>query len=253
MTISLDGQPRVVARAAWLEARKALLAKEKEFTRARDALNAERRRLPMVAVEKSYQFETRGGWKTLEELFEGRPQLIVYHFMFHRDQGQGCPGCSNVADNLPNLVHMNQRATTFALVSRAPLAEIEPFRARMGWHVPWHSSLGSDFNYDYHATTDEAVAPVEYNYRTKAELEGLGQEYHVRGEQPGISIFLRAGGTVYHTYSTYGRGLDLLIATYNWLDLTPFGRGEGWDGMPDLDGKGLGWLRHHDRYDDADA
>jgi predicted dithiol-disulfide oxidoreductase (DUF899 family) len=129
------------------------------------------------------------------------------------------------------------------------LVEIEPFKTRMGWTIPWHSSFGSDFNYDFHATTDEAVAPVEYNYRDKAALEALGQRYHVQGEQPGASVFLRDGGRVYHSYSTYGRGLDLLLNVYNYLDLTPFGRGEGWDGMPDLDGKGQGWLRHHDKYE----
>ena len=118
----------------------------------------------------------------------------------------------------------------------------------MGWSLPWYSSFGSDFNYDFHATTDEAVAPVEYNYRDKAELERLGQTYQMKCEQPGISVFLRDGEQVFHTYSTYGRGLDMLVTTYHYLDLTPFGRGEGWGGMPDVDGKGMNWLRHHDRY-----
>lgn len=248
MTASATTRPRVVSRDEWLAARKALLVKEKEFTRARDALNAERRQLPRVEIAKDYRFETATGEMSLADLFEGRRQLIIYHFMFHSDQGQGCPGCSFTADNVPHLAHFHARDTTFALVSRAPLAEIEPFRKRMGWDIPWHSSFGSDFNYDFHATTDESVAPVEYNYRTRAELEELGQTYHLTGEQPGISVFLREGARIYHTYSTYGRGLDLLMATYNWLDLTPFGRGEGWDGMPDIDGKGLDWLRHHDKY-----
>ncbi len=241
--------PRIASREEWLVARKELLAKEKEATRARDALNAERRALPMVEIDKEYAFEGPAGGASLLDLFDGRHQLIVYHFMFHRDRGEGCPGCSHLADNIPHLSHLHARGTTLALVSRAPLAEIEPFKARMGWTIPWFSSFGSDFNYDFHATTDEAVAPVEYNYRDKAALEALGQTYHVQGEQPGASVFLREGDRVYHTYSTYGRGLDLLLNVYNYLDLTPFGRGEGWGGMPDLDGKGHGWLRHHDRYE----
>ncbi len=240
--------PRTVTRNEWLTARRALLAEEKAFTRARDALNARRRELPAVALDKAYAFETTGGSATLGELFEGRSQLVIYHFMFLREQNQGCPGCSFVADNVPHLAHFHARDTTFALVSRAPLAEIEPFRARMGWTIPWHSSYGSDFNYDFHATTDEAVRPVEYNYRSKAELEALGHTYHISGEQPGLSVFLKDGDRVLHTYSCYGRGLDLLLNTYNVLDLTPYGRGEGWGGMPDVGGTGKDWLRHHDRY-----
>ncbi|MGE5927022.1 MAG: DUF899 domain-containing protein, partial [Gemmatimonadota bacterium] len=219
--------PRTVTRDEWLEARRALLAEEKAFTRARDALNARRRELPAVPLDKAYAFETAGGSATLAQLFEGRSQLIIYHFMFLRDQDQGCPGCSFMADNVPHLAHFHARDTTFALVSRAPLAEIERFRMRMGWTLPWHSSYGSDFNYDFHATTDEAIRPVEYNYRSRAELEALVHTYHISGEQPGLSVFLKDGDRVLHTYSCYGRGLDLLINTYNFLDLTPFGRGEG--------------------------
>lgn len=241
--------PEIVSREEWLKARKKLLAKEKELTRQRDALNAERRALSMVKIEKDYTFETEEGKANLTELFEGRRQLIVYHFMFHRNTGLGCVGCSHMADEIGHLAHLHARETTFALVSRAPLAEIEPFKKRMGWNLPWHSSFGSDFNYDFHATTDETVASVEYNYRDKAALEKLGQTYHVEGEQPGVSVFLQDGDEVYHTYSSYGRGMDALITTYNWLDLTPFGRGEGWDGMPDLEGNGMGWLRHHDQYE----
>jgi predicted dithiol-disulfide oxidoreductase (DUF899 family) len=241
--------PTIATRDEWLVARKALLAREKELTRARDALNAERRSLPMVAVEKPYVFETPAGNASLLDLFEGRRQLIIYHFMFHRDRGEGCPGCSHMADNIPHLAHLHARDTTFALVSRAPLAEIEPFRVRMGWTLPWYSSFGTDFNYDFHVTADEAVAPVEYNYRNKRELEQLGQSHSVQGELPGISVFLRDGERVHHSYSSYARGLDQLLNTHNLLDLTPFGRGEGWGGMPDLDGKGQNWLRHHDRYD----
>ena len=233
-------QHRIVSRDEWLAACKALLVREKELTRPRDALNAERRMLPIVEIDKHYVFEGPGGKASLLNLFEGRRQLIIYHFMFHRHRGEGCVGCSFLVDNIGRLEHLHARDTSLVLVSRAPLTEIEPFKARMGWTVPWFSSFGSEFNYDFHATTDEAVAPVEYNYQDKAELERSGQTYHVKGEQPGASVFLRDGDRVYHTYSAYGRGLDLLDGTYNWLDLTPFGRGEGWGGMPDLDGQGLG-------------
>jgi predicted dithiol-disulfide oxidoreductase (DUF899 family) len=242
------GQPRVATRAEWLAARKAFLAREKELTHARDALNAARRELPMVEIAKPYTFEGPAGRLSLGDMFEGRRQLIIYHFMFHRDRGEGCPGCSHIADNIPHLAHLHARETTLALVSRASLAEIGPFKARMGWTIPWYGSLGSDFNYDFHATTDEAVAPVEYNYMDKATLERLGKDYHVKGEQPGLSVFLRDGQRVYHSYSTYGRGLDGILNTYNLLDLTPFGRGEGWGGMVDLGGKGKDWLMYHDRY-----
>ena len=229
-------------------ARKALLEKEKALTRQRDALNAERRQLPMVVVTQDYRFQGPQGELRLVDLFEGRSQLIIYHFMYHRDRGEGCEGCSSLVDNIGHLAHLHARDTTLALVSRAPLAELEAFRQRMGWTLPWYSSYGSAFNYDYHVSLDEAVAPVEYNYRDKAELEHLGLTYHVQGEQPGVSVFLRDGERVYHCYSSYGRGLDILMGTYNYLDLTPFGRLEGWGGMPDLNGQGLNWTRLHDQY-----
>ncbi|MEO6528391.1 MAG: DUF899 domain-containing protein [Gemmatimonadaceae bacterium] len=245
-TTSIDYDlPRVTSREEWREARLALLAREKELTRARDALSRDLRALPLVAVEKPYQFDGPGGPLTLLDMFNGRRQLIVYHFMFFRDKGEGCPGCSHMADYIPHLSHLHARDTSLVFVSRAPVAEIAPFRARMGWSTPWYSSFGSDFNYDFHATTDEAVAPVEYNYRDRKTLEVLGQTYHVEGEQPGASVFLRDGAQIYHSYSTYGRGLDQMIGTHNWLDITPFGRGEGKNGTPDL---GVP-LRHHDRYD----
>jgi len=253
MTESTVSLPQVVSREEWVAARRALLEKEKAATRARDALNAERRGLPMVEVGKDYVFEGRGGRTSLLDLFDGRRQLVVYHFMFAPEWDEGCSGCSHLVDNIGHLAHVHARDTSFVLVSRAPLSRIEPFRARMGWTVPWVSSYGSDFNFDFHATMDEAVAPIEYNYRDRAELERLGQAYHVRGEQHGMSVFLRDGDRVFHTYSTYGRGVDGLLGSYNLLDLTPFGRGEGWDGMPDLDGLGMGWLRHHDRYEGVPA
>lgn len=241
--------PKVVSRDEWLAARKLLLTKEKEATRARDALNAERRKLPMVKIDKEYTFEGPAGKSTLQALFAGRSQLIVCHIMFHTERGEACSGCSHSVDNIPLLAHLHARDTSLVLVSRAPLAQLEAFKARMGWTLPWYSSLGSDFNYDFHTTTDESVAPVEYNYRDKETLERLGQSYHVKGEQPGVSVFLRKDAAIFHTYSTYGRGLDPLLATYQYLDLTPFGRGEGWGGMPDVNGVGQNWLRHHDKYE----
>jgi len=216
--------PQVASRDEWLVARKALLAREKEASRARDALSAERRRLPMVAITKDYVFEGPAGRASLDDLFEGRRQLIVYHFMFDPNWDEGCNACSLLVDSIGHLTHLHARETSLALVSRAPLARIEPFKARMGWITPWYSSFGSDFNYDFHVTSDEAVAPIEYNYRDRAALEQAGMTYTLDGENPGLSVFLREGDAVFHTYSTYARGLDLLLNTYNYLDLTPLGR-----------------------------
>ncbi len=250
MSLANQPFPRVVSRDEWLQARKHLLEQEKAATRARDALSAVRRALPVVRIDKDYRFEGPRGTLRLVDLFEGRAQLIVYHFMFHRDKALGCEGCSFLIDNLGRLEHLHARGTTLAMVSRAPLQEIAPFRERMGWTLPWYSSFGSDFNYDFHVSIDEQVAPVEYNYRDKAELERLGQGYHVQGEQPGLSVFLRDGDQVFHCYSTYGRGLEAPLFTYHLLDLTPLGRGEGWGGMPDYEGKGMNWTRFHDEYDE---
>ena len=237
--------PRTVSREEWRAARLALLAREKELTKARDVLNAQRRTLPMVEIEKEYAFDGPDGPARLVDLFDGRRQLIVYHFMFAPGQTEGCPGCSHMADCTPHLAHLRARDTSLVFVSRAPLADIEPFRVRMGWTTPWYSSFGSDFNYDFNATVDEDVLPVEHNYRTREEMEARGQRYSVRGEQPGVSVFVRDGDRVFHSYSTYSRGVDHMISTYNFLDLTPFGRGEGWDGMPNLEVP----LRYHDSYD----
>jgi len=227
--------PQVVSRDEWLVARKELLAKEKEATRTRDALNAERRRLPMVKLDKDYVFETSNGNASLLDLFEGRRQLVVYHFMFDPTWDQGCPSCSAWADHIArgHLAHLHARDTSLALVSRAPLAKIQPFKARMGWTVPWYSSYGSDFNYDFGVTLDESVAPVEYNYRTKAEHQQAGTGYYVEGEQPielpGLSCFLRDGEDVFHTYSTYARGGETVGGAYYFLDLTALGRQENWE------------------------
>jgi predicted dithiol-disulfide oxidoreductase (DUF899 family) len=231
--------PTVVTRAEWLVARKQLLAKEKELTRRRDAVNAERRRLPMVRIEKDYVFEGPDGKASLLDLFEDRLQLIIYHFMWLWDAGEpldkGCPSCSAWADQIArgHLTHLHVRGTSLALVSRAPIAKIAPFKARMGWTVPWYSSFGNDFNYDFHVTLDESVASVEYNYRTKAEHEQAGTSYYFEGEQPfdlpGLSCFLREGDRVFHTYSTYGRGGETVGGAYYFLDLTALGRQEDWE------------------------
>jgi predicted dithiol-disulfide oxidoreductase (DUF899 family) len=220
--------PQVVSRDEWVVARKALLAQEKEATRSRDALNADRRRLPMVEIEKDYVFEGPDGEATLLDLFEGRRQLIVDHFMFDPSWDEGCPSCSGRVDQYGNLAHVHARDTTIAVVSRAPLATIEPFRARMGWTFPWYSSYGSDFNYDFHVTLDEAVVPVEYNYRTQAELAQAGSP-DLAGEYHGTSAFLRDGDRVFHTYSTYGRGTEQVGGTHYYLDMTALGRQEDWE------------------------
>jgi predicted dithiol-disulfide oxidoreductase (DUF899 family) len=249
MTKSNIELPKVVSRDEWLVARRELLTKEKELTRRRDTLSAERRRMPMVRIEKDYVFEGPNGKVRLLDLFEGHRQLIIYHFMFDPSWDEGCRSCSFVVDNISHLAHLHARDTSLVVVSRAPLAKIEPFKVRMGWTFPWYSSFGSDFNYDFHVTTDETVTPVKYNYKDKAALEQAGQTYHVKGEQPGASVFLRNGDRIYHTYSTYGRGLDLLLGTYNYLDLTPLGRQEDWEEPPGRSNSPfMAWLRHHDKY-----
>jgi len=227
--------PQVVSRERWLVARKELLAKEKELTRRRDALNTERRELPMVKVDKDYAFEGPEGKASLLDLFDGRRQLIVGHFMFDPDWEEGCSSCSAGADEVSNglLEHLHARDTEFVYVSRAPLDKIERYKARKGWSFHWYSSHGSDFNYDFHVTLDESVASVEYNYRTKAEHEQAGTSYYVEGEQsieaPGSSFFLRDGETVFHTYSTYARGAEMTGGSYYFLDLTALGRQEDWE------------------------
>lgn len=243
--------PKVASREQWLAARVQLLEQEKALTRQRDALNAQRRALPMVEITADYRFTGPEGEVGLTELFAGQRQLIVYHFMYHRDKGEGCPGCSFVVDNIGHPSHLLQRDTRLVLVSNAPLDELEAFKKRMGWSLPWYSSFGSEFNYDFHVSIDAAQAPIEYNYRNQAELERLGQLPYTKGELPGASVFLRDGERLFHTYSTYARGLDMLLTTYHWLDLTPAGRGEGWDGMPDLFGRGKYWQRLHDQYEGA--
>jgi predicted dithiol-disulfide oxidoreductase (DUF899 family) len=231
---------KIVSRQERTEARKAFLDKEKEFTRARDRLSAERRALPWVKVDKAYVFDTPEGKKTLAELFDGRSQFIVYHFMLGPDWEEGCPSCSFLADHFDGAnIHLAQRDVTFVAISRAPLAEIEAFRRRMGWRFPWVSSFGSDFNFDYQVSfADVAVGKDgDYNYE-RQEI--------VSDEMPGASVFYKdETGGVFHTYSAYARGLDILVGAYNFLDLTPKGRDEAelpWT---------MAWVRHHDRYESA--
>jgi predicted dithiol-disulfide oxidoreductase (DUF899 family) len=238
--------PRVVSRGEWLAARKELLANEKAATRARDALNTQRRQLPMVAIDKDYVFGGTDGELSLLDLFEGRRQLIVDHYMFDPSWDEGCASCAGRVDQYGNLAHLHARDTTMAVVSRAPLAKIEPFKARKGWTFPWYSSFGSDFNYDFHVTLDERVAPVEYNYRDKAELAHAGFP-DAEGEVHGTSVFLRDGERVFHTYSTYGRGTEQVGGTHYYLDMTALGRQEDWEeprgrstGAPRADQVGAG-------------
>jgi predicted dithiol-disulfide oxidoreductase (DUF899 family) len=222
--------PHVVSQGEWEAAREKLLVKEKEATRARDALAAERRRLPMVQVAKDYVFEGPDGKASLLDLFDGRRQLIIYHFMFAPGvsgwPSAGCDGCSMVVDNIGHLAHLHARDTSLVLVSRAPLAKIEAYKERMGWTVPWFSSFGSDFNVDFGLTTDE-------------------------GETFGLSVFLRDGANGYRTYFTSGRGVEALGSIWTFLDLTPLGRQEDWEespaGWPRT--PRYEWWRRHDEYD----
>jgi predicted dithiol-disulfide oxidoreductase (DUF899 family) len=230
--------PNVVSPAEWLAARREFLAKEKEFTRLRDELSRQRRDLPWEKVEKRYEFDSTRGKLTLADLFGGRGQLIVYHFMLGPGWQEGCQSCSYLADHFDGLaIHLANRDTTLAVVSRAPLAEIEAFRKRMGWKFPWVSSFGSDFNFDYRVSftpEERAGGKVNYNY-AMTEFPS--------DEAPGASVFAKdAGGEVFHTYSTYARGVDILVGAYNFLDLVPKGRDE--DGLA----FSMSWVRHHDRY-----
>ncbi len=233
-------KPKVVSRDEWTAARKKLLAKEKELTRQRDAIAAERQQLPWVKVEKNYIFDSPTGKRTLAELFDGRSQLVIYHFMFGPEWQEGCPSCSfNMDHTDPALVHLAQRDVSFAAVSRAPIGKIESFKKRMGWKFNWVSSHNSDFNYDYQASfTPEQMAKgkVEYNF----DLMEFPST-----EGPGISVFYKdKDGTIFHTYSAYARGSETTINTYNYLDFVPKGRDE--DNLPFT----MAWLRHHDRYED---
>lgn len=239
---SIQNHP-VVPGDRWLAERKTLLAREKELMRLQDQIARERRALPWERVRKNYVFDTPQGKRTLADLFEGRRQLVVQHFMLGPGWGEGCPSCSYMADHTDGMnVHLAQRDISFVAVSRAPLAEIARFRERMGWRFDWVSSNGSDFNHDFHVsfTPDElAAGDVDYNY---------GKRSFPASEAPGVSVFYKDdAGDVFHTYSTYGRGVEVMMGAYSLMDLTPEGRGER-----DVPHK-MEWVRHHDRYEPAAA
>ena len=229
MTV-MGNLPEIVSREDWLAARKELLVKEKDLTRSRDRVNAGRRRLPMVRLDKPYTFQGPDGPVGLLDLFEDRPQLVLHHFMFAPDWDEGCPSCSSAADGIGNLRQLHVRNTTLVAVSLAPYEKLAAYRQRMGWTFPWYSSYGSDFNYDFHATIDDHIAPVQIFYRTGEELTEAGWSAEdMRGEWPAISAFLRVGNEVFHTYSTYGRGIEEFHNGYPYLDLTALGRQEAWE------------------------
>ena len=233
---------RVVSHDEWLAARRAYLAEEKAFTRSRDALSKKRRELPWEKVEKNYVFDTPDGKRSLADLFGGKSQLIIYHFMLGPGWEAGCPSCSYLADHFDGAaIHLAQRDVAFVVISRAPLAEIEKYRRRMGWRFKWVSSFGSDFNHDYQVSIspqEKVGGKVMYNYEF---IDKFPSE-----ERPGASVFFKnANGEMFHTYSTYGRGLDILIGTYNLLDLAPKGRDE------DSLAWSMAWVRRHDEYEGA--
>ena len=236
---NLEQHP-VVSHAEWLTARKDLLAREKEFTRLRDRLSEERRALPWEKVEKDYRFEGPKGSESLSDLFEGKSQLIVYHFMFSPEWEAGCKSCSFWADNFNGIdVHLRHRDTSFLAISRAPYQELVAYRRRMGWSFKWVSSFGNDFNHDYHVsfTPEELAGDALFNYQ-KAKPWGP--------EVVGISVFYKGEkGEVFHTYSTYSRGVDMLNGAYHYLDLTPKGRDEADQGP-----NPQAWVRRHDEYQD---
>jgi predicted dithiol-disulfide oxidoreductase (DUF899 family) len=242
MNKSAVENPRVVSQAEWIAARKELLAKEKNLTRQRDALAEERQKLPWVKIDKNYVFETASGNKSLADLFGGKSQLAIYHFMFGPDWEQGCPSCSLIGDHLDNLgIHLTQRDVRLMIVSRAPLAKIEEFKKRMGWKFPWVSSHGSEFNFDFGVSVakEDMEKEIVYNYVPSK---------FPSDERPGLSVFYKnANGEVFHTYSMYGRGLEDFMGMYVILDRVPKGRDEA--GLP----HGMAWVRHHDRYPESDV
>jgi predicted dithiol-disulfide oxidoreductase (DUF899 family) len=231
-------RPTIVSQDEWLAARKALLAQEKKFTRERDELSRQRRELPWVEVTKRYQFDAPQGRKSFADLFAGKSQLIVYHFMFHPDWTAGCKSCSYWADNFNGAVsHLAARDTTLLAISRAPLAKLDAFKQRMGWSFPWVAAVGDDFNHDF------GVNFTQDEIETKATLYNYGTRSFGGEDAPGISVFARDdAGKIYHTYSCYSRGLDMLNGAYHLIDLTPKGRDE--DGLP----YPMSWVRLHDEY-----
>jgi predicted dithiol-disulfide oxidoreductase (DUF899 family) len=226
MTTQTTPLPSIVSREEWQVARERLLEREKALMRASDALAAERRRLPMVEITSDYIFEGEQGSARLLDLFQGQSQLILQHFMFGTDWEEGCDGCSMMADHIPPLAHLHARDTTYVMVSRAPIGKLLEFRSRMGWNIPWYSSGDTTFNEDFHATVD-------------------GEEHH------GISVFLRDGDRIFHTWQTFNRGVEPMLGIFQLLDRTPYGRQETWEDSPEgwPQTEPYSWWRHHDRYE----
>lgn len=240
-TMTPEVKQKIVSHEEWIEARKQFLAKEKEFTRRRDELSRQRRELPWERVEKLYEFDGPAGKLSFADLFGSRSQLVVYHFMLGPGWAEGCPSCSYLSDHFDGMtIHLANRDVNFAVVSHAPIAEIEAFKKRMGWRFRWLSSYASDFNYDFQvsARSEEAgKGPVYYNY----EMTEFPSQ-----ERPGLSVFYKnSEGEIFHTYSAYARGLDILVGTYNFLDLVPKGRDEA--GLKHT----MAWVRHHDKYSEG--
>ena len=233
MTTTTIPHPPIVSRDQWLAERKQLLTAEKELTKHYDRVNAERRRLPMVQIDKDYAFDGPNGKPSLKDLFGGRRQLIVYHFMFDPKWDKGCPGCTGFIDALGDLSLLQKCDTTFVVVSRAPLAKLEAYKAQKGWTIAWFSSFGSDFNYDFHVTLDPKVAPAEYNYRNKAEMAAAkGHAVLMEGEEHGLSVFFQLDDEVFHTYSAFARGTESITDAYRLLDTTPYGRQQEFEDSP---------------------
>ncbi len=230
--------PPVASHEEWRARRVELLADEKAHTREKDRINAARRRLPMVKLEKEYFFDTTQGKKSLRDLFQGQRQLIVYHFMFDPEWEKGCPGCTAYVCALGDLSDLGKRNTSFVVISRAPLEKLQAYKKDEGWDIEWVSSFDSDFNYDFHATIDESKAPIEWNYRTKEEWIAKGRsDDWPKGEMPGISVFFDDGENLYFTYSSHARGVENVTDSYALLDLTPYGRQEDFEDSPE------GWPR----------
>ncbi|MCG6157775.1 DUF899 domain-containing protein [Rubinisphaera margarita] len=238
--MSATAHPEIVSQEQWLERRKQLLVEEKELTKHYDRVTARRRRLPMVLLEKEYSFQGAEGPVSLIDLFDGHRQLIVYHFMFDPEWDMGCSGCTMFVNALADLSMLGERDTAFVLISRAPFEKLEAYRKERDWNRRWVSSFGSDFNYDFHVTQDRTVVPLEYNFRTEAELETRAdaEPWFLEGETHGLSVFFQLDRQVYHTYSTYGRGCESLTDSYRLLDTTPFGRQEDFEDSP------TGWPQH---------
>lgn len=224
MTTEQIPHPAIVSQDEWLEARVALLQKEKELTRTQDRLNAERRRLPMVKVDKSYTFDGHEGKVTLLDLFQGNRQLIVYHFMFDPEWENGCMGCTSYVNAIGDLSELKERDIRFVLISRAPLAKLEAYSAKKGWDQPWYSSYGSDFNYDFYASIDPEITQPMHNFRNVDSG---------KGEVSAISVFFRVGDEIYHTYSSFARGVEYLTNSSALFDITPYGRQQEWEDSPE--------------------